>query len=105
MGKIGERELIPSQEPAHSEPLLVHIQHLRQLFFALLDGTLVLLDLHSGRECKLEDQSGGRWVEVLTFCLQPLIYGGLGQRVASVEILVPFVPVFVAYVAAYRSGL
>jgi len=105
MGKIGEREVIPSQKTALSEPLVVHIEDFGQLFFVLLDGTLVLLDLHSGGECQLEDQSGGGWVEVLSFCLQPLIYGGLGQRVCSVELLIPFVPVFVAYVAAYSSGL
>jgi len=105
MGKIGEREVIPGQETALCEPLVVHIKHFGKLLFALLDGTLVLLDLHSGGECELEDQGGGRWVKVLSFCLQPLIYGGLGQRVSSVELLVSPVAVFLAHVAAYSSGL
>lgn len=103
MRKISQRELIPCQETCLSKPLIVDIKHFRKLLLVLLDRSFILRNLHPRSKCELKYQSWRRWVEALAFCLQPLIYGGLCQRVRSVQFLVPFLLVFLTNVPAYRS--
>lgn len=105
MWKVGECEFITGQETSLPKPLIVHIKHFPQLLFTLFDCSLVLFDLHSGCECQLEHKSWRRWVEALSFCLQPLIYRCLYQWVCTVQFLVPLLSVFLANVPAYRSRL